>query len=632
MDTSWFTDPFAREIFETKYKGERKGVEDHFWYLAQTVAEAGGDPRYARRYYDLMINKRFSPGGRILAYAGRPTAKLSLMNCTTHEVPGDSLEDISDTAYTIMRASSRGQGIGIDISNLRPFDSPVNNAAKTSTGAISFMQMLNNVGATIGQEGRRAALLFSIADDHPDLYRLGHKDMLCPVCGGAGCDACFNGYIPMDFLNIKRLPGMSSANISVRISDAFMDAAISDQLWTLSFKGNSGGQDFRSETIISAQDLFDTLAHSAHAAAEPGVLFWDTSKRFSNSDLFGDEWRIVGVNACSEQVLDQDGVCNLGSMNLAAYVYDPFTSYARFDMTSFTSDVMASVRFLDEVIDLELDNKGWITDRQRRSLIMLRRVGLGVMGLADTLAMLGYSYSSNPTTVSFVNSVFKSMRDAAYTQSVTMAHEKGPAKAWDITEDSRESISRQGFFGTLPPNLRRSIIDHGTRNVTLLSVAPTGTISNLFGVTSGIEPLFAPRFTRRVRMSGNDEFIEYVHPGVKLALANGKSENIYETAYEVSPDDHIALQALAQEYIDQSISKTLNLSKDATPGDVAIAYRTGWEKGLKGMTVYVDESRSEQVLYAHDKEEDKCPQCGGDLVHENGCIDCSVCTYSLCSL
>ena len=219
---SWFTDPFAEEIFNTKYRGIRRDIYDHFDHLSKEISL--GDPRLARDFYNIMIDKRFCPGGRILAYAGRPTAKVSLMNCTTHEVPGDSLEDISDTAYTIMRASSRGQGIGIDLSNLRPLDSPVNNAAKTSTGAISFMEMFNSVGATIGQEGRRAALLFSLADNHPDLYRQGSKDRICPTCGGAGCGQCDDGYTALDFLNVKRFPGVESANISVRLSDAFMQA------------------------------------------------------------------------------------------------------------------------------------------------------------------------------------------------------------------------------------------------------------------------------------------------------------------------------------------------------------------------------------------------------------------------
>jgi ribonucleoside-diphosphate reductase alpha chain len=555
------------------------------------------------------------------------------MNCTTHKIEGDSLEDISDTAYTIMRASSRGQGIGIDISNLRPLDSPVNNAARTSTGAISFMDMLNHVGSTIGQEGRRAALLFSISDSHPDFYRWGAKDKLCPNCSGAGCDSCSNGYIPLDFLNIKKLPGMSSANISVRISDAFMKSVQEDLMWKMYFNGESGGESFRTVVNTPAQDIFDTLATSAHAAAEPGVLFWDTSKRFSNSDLFGPEWGIAGVNACSEQVLDQDGVCNLGSMNLSSYVMQPFTKHAAFDYDGFTRDCRLAVRFLDSVIDLEVANKGYITDTQYKSLVGLRRVGLGVMGFADMLAMLGLRYSaSDLTTIQLVENVFAALRNAAYEESVSMAMEKGPAGVWYHAGAEWDEIVEKGFFGTLPAYLKQGIKMFGTRNITLTSIAPTGTISNLFGVTSGIEPLFAPRFTRRVRMNGEDEFIEYVHPGIKRALEMGLPEEIYETAYQVSPENHIGIQAIAQAHIDQSISKTLNLPKTATPGDVAMAYMNGWKAGLKGMTVYVDESRSEQVLYASKDEGEACPQCGGELIHENGCVDCSVCTYSVCSI
>lgn len=626
---SWFTDPFAKEIFDIKYKGDRKDIYDHFHHLAKEVSL--GDQRLEDIFYKLMITKRFSPGGRILAYAGRPDAKVSLMNCTTHEVPGDSLEDISDTAYTIMRASSRGQGIGIDISNLRPVDSPVNNAAMTSTGAISFMQMFNNIGATIGQEGRRAALLFSISDRHPDLYRDGKKDSICPDCGGAGCGDCNDGYIPSDFLNIKRLPGMDGANISVRISDEFMQAVQGNNMWSFDFAGKSGIDEFQIQSHVPARDIFDSLAFSAHSAAEPGVLFWDTAKRMSNSDLFG--WPIVGVNACSEQVLDQDGVCNLGSMNLAAYVQYPFTPNASIDLHTFYNDVGTSIEFLDNVIDIELYNMAWISEQQRESLVQLRRVGLGIMGVADALAMLGLEYSDNTDTRQFLSNIFRMMRDSAYSKSVSLAYRKmRPAGVWLEDKDRWENVLRGGFFQTLPKDLRKSILNKGTRNVTLLSIAPTGTISNLFGVSSGIEPLFAPEFTRRVRMNGGDEFIKYVHPGIRMAREMGLPDSVYQTTYDVSANDHIAIQSLAQIYTDQSISKTLNMPKNATPGDVAQAYRRGWDMNLKGMTVYVDESRQEQVLYQRKSKEDQCPQCGGDLKHEAGCTDCVVCTYSVCSI
>ena len=627
---SWFTDPFAEEIFDTKYKGVRRNIYDHFKHLSEAVSL--GNKKLSRDFYEIMIEKRFSPGGRILAWAGRPDAQVSLMNCTTHEVPGDTLEDIAETSYTIMRASSRGQGIGIDISNLRPIDSPVNNAAKTSTGAISFMEMFNSVGATIGQEGRRAALLFSISDTHPDLYREGSKDRICPDCGGAGCGRCDGGYVPLDFLNIKRFPGVEGANISVRRSDAFMQAVSADKNWMLDFSGVSGQDEFVVQKFVRAQEIFDSLAHSAHSAAEPGVLFWDSSKRMSNSDLFGG-FDIVGVNACSEQVLDQDGVCNLGSMNLAAYVLEPFTPRARLDLAQFTSDVGTAVEFLDNVIDLELWNEAWISEQQRESLEQLRRVGLGIMGVADAIAMLGLEYSNNPLTRTMLSNVFRMLRDAAYIRSVDLARiKRGPANAWLCTDANRSDILRNGFFATLPKQLKAEILRRGTRNVTLLSIAPTGTISNLFGVSSGIEPLFAPEFTRRVRMSGNDEFIQYVHPGIRQARAAGLPDSVYQTTYDVSPADHIRIQSIAQIYIDQSISKTLNMPKHATPGDVAQAYMEGWDANLKGMTVYVDESRSEQVLYQTPKVEEQCPQCGGDLKHEAGCIDCSVCTYSVCSI
>jgi ribonucleoside-diphosphate reductase alpha chain len=281
IDDAWFTDDFSKSIWETKYKGSSISIWNYFNRLASLVA--CGNDRLKNEFLHLMWSKKFSPGGRILAWAGRPDASLSLMNCTTHAIGDDSLESISDTVYTIMRASSRGQGIGIDISALRPAGSPVNNAARTSTGSISFMEMLNAVGGTIGQEGRRAALLFSIGVDHPDLLRR--------------YDSSLPGGLSYDFMNLKSIPGrVENANISVRISDQFMKAVINGDTWRMSYRGRTGGEKFEVYDEISARELFSKLAESAHRAAEPGVLFWDTSRAMSNSDLFG--FPIVGVNAC----------------------------------------------------------------------------------------------------------------------------------------------------------------------------------------------------------------------------------------------------------------------------------------------------------------------------------------------
>ena len=601
---SWFTNSFAEEIWRTKYAGKFEDVEEYYRALAKRIAQ---DSDQEKEFFSILWEKRFSPAGRILAFNGRPNARMSLMNCTTHAVQGDSLEAISDAGYKIMRASSRGQGIGIDLSALRPRGAPVNNAAKTSTGAISFMELLNHIGATIGQEGRRAALLFSLRIDHPDIWTE-------------------DGY---DFINIKKQAGkVEGANISVLITDEFMHAVEKGNGWTPQFTGETGQEAFSLASPLTATELFEIIAQSAWESAEPGLLMWDTAKKFSNSDLLG--YPVVGVNACTEQILDHEGVCNLGSINLMAYVSDPFTEDALFDFVKFTHDIDTSIRFLDNVLDIELQEQGSISEQQRQSIIDLRRIGLGIMGLADTLAALLFVYSWNTETIEFLQKVFETLRDTSYWTSVNLSIEKGPALAWKGY--SIVGAMGKAFFATLPDGLKEAIVRAGgTRNVTLLSIAPTGSISNLLGVSSGLEPLFAHEYTRRTRMSGKDEFIEYIHPGVVQSRALGVPDSIWNTSYEVSPMDHVHIQGLAQRYTDQSISKTVNLAKDATVKDVMDVYMEAWKFGLKGITVYRDSSREEQILYQGKIE--VCPECGNnDLVYRDGCKECSSCGWSLCTV
>lgn len=627
MSTHWFPNKFSEDIWFRKYAGDYKDIDIYFRDLAKAVSL--NNERQETEFYRLFMEKKFSPGGRILAWAGNKSAKVSLMNCTTHAVEEDSLEAIADSSYFIMRASSRGQGVGIDLSKLRPKGAKVDNSAKTSTGSISFMELLNHSGKIIGQEGRRAALLFSLNVDHPDLWREGEQDIPCS-CEGKGCMKCKGtGFLPYDFLSIKHLNGkVDSANISVNISDAFMRAVKGDRPWTFSFEN---GKEQITKTV-SAKKLFSELARSAYLSAEPGVLFVDNTAKYSNSDLFGERWRVVGVNACTEQLLDQNGVCNLGSMNLAAYVNNPFEPNATFDFGSFEEDTKLAIRFLDNIIDIEIKNNLSISQKQREALIYLRRVGLGVMGLADTLSMLGLPYKPQVSTLTFLRRLFTYFRDATYEASIELSNEFGAAKVWeDITDKEMKRVLWSGFFQTLPEHLKQGIkTARGTRNVTTMSIAPTGSISNLFGVSSGIEPLFDLEYMRRLKMNGNEgEFITYVHPAVEISRSKGLDDSIWLTANEVSPSDHVLMQAAIQHYIDQSISKTTNLSREATVKDVEEIYLLAHRVGLKGITVYVDGSRNEQILYHNDT----CPVCedGGNIIHSSGCKECSVCGWSICT-
>jgi len=608
--TNWFVNKFAEEIWKKKYAGKYENIDD---YLKAITLIFSSDKRHAKKIIRMLREKKFSPAGRILAYAGNPDKQVSLMNCTTHAIEDDSLESISNTAYKIMRASSRGQGIGITLNKLRPKDAPVNNAAITSTGAISFMEVLNSVGSVIGQQGRRGALLFALSVDHPDLYRPEDH---------------------YDFLHIKSKEGkIESANISVMVTEKFMRAVENDEDWTMHYEGLSDGKRFEVKRTLPAKDLFMTLSKCAWESAEPGILFWDTAKDKSNSDLFG--YPIVGVNPCAEQVLEHEGVCNLGSMNLYAYVKNPFTSVAEFDFNSFYNDVGEAIEFLDNALEVELHRGYSMSERQRQAICDLRRVGLGVMGYADALAALGISYTWDKRLFEMTRSIMMTFRNAAYVKSIQLGLRKGVAPVWKTKSPAEieDIVLTRGYFEHLPKELQESIIQAGgTRNISLLSIAPTGTISNLYGVSSGIEPLFAKQYKRLYRMNGQDEFIDYIHPQYGEAVNHGVSD-VYLTAYEVPPKEHVKIQAWVQRFIDQSISKTVNLPADASVEDVAEIYMQAWKSKLKGLSVYRDGSRTLQVLYTEKEESPEvCPECKEPVVNESGCISCPSCGWSKCEL
>lgn len=357
MKNDFFTDTFALQIWEKKYKGNASDVDSFYYRLAQLLSL--GDEDLTHRFFKLMYDKRFSAGGRILAYGGRDDSKVSLINCTTHKIVDDSIEGIAKALETTMRASSRGQGIGVDISALRPKGSRVDNAALTSTGAISFMELINNAGNVIGQEGRRAAILFSIDVDHPDVWTE-------------------DGY---DFLNVKSSSGLvENANISIKITDKFMEAVESGEDWELSYSGVSGGKEFTQSRKFPAWKLFQQIVRSAYHNAEPGLLFWDRAVEYSNSDQFGEEWDIVGVNACIHPdtlVTTKDGeitVSELSQREVVPYIltYNEHTGETEWDRPLWVKKTREDASVIKLILEnnreviltpdhkVLTENRGWI--------------------------------------------------------------------------------------------------------------------------------------------------------------------------------------------------------------------------------------------------------------------------------
>lgn len=499
---------------------------------------------------DVVEEQRFVPGGRILAALNNPR-KVSYVNCTTYTIEDDSIEGISRAVYHVMKASSRGQGIGVDISVLRPRGSYVDNAANSSSGSVSFMYPIEAAMSTIGQSGRRGALLFSIDGDHPDV---------------------------LDFIKSKDNGDLSGANLSLKLSNDTASRIFADKPVPLKFNGKH----------YNEVHLLDVLAKSAWATGDPGLIFWERSQELSNSDACGKP--IVGVNACSETRLAQNDVCVLGSMNLVAYVREPFTTQSHFDWELFGEDIGHAIRCLDEVITKELEENRSPYPEQSYILEQLRRLGLGFMGLADAILMMGWRYDSQEA-LKFATRVSKKLLRYSYEASIQLAQEKGPCPAWEDMVISafpnRELLVNLGLW--------HQMVKHGMRNITTMAIAPTGTISILAGVSSGLEPIFAPKYQRNVKLGGKSQVLDIVHPILKTYTGKGLPPHFQE-AHAVNPYARIAIQSVVQRYVDQSCSSTINLPHDTTVEDVKNIFRAAWEANLTGVTIFRDGCREEQVL------------------------------------
>ena len=498
---------------------------------------------------ELIIEKKFLFGGRILANRNIPGNK-TYSNCYVITQPEDNLESIFDAAKKLARTFSYGGGCGIDIGKLCPKDAKVNNTAKKSSGAVSFMDLYNLTTSLIGQNGRRGALMISIPVNHPDIE---------------------------DFIHIKSdLNKITQANISVRVDDDFMNAVKNNENYELTFTRPENG-----ETItktINAKDLFHKICEMNWNYAEPGVLFWD---RITNHNLLvnDDRFEYAGTNPCAEEPLPAGGSCLLGALNLAAFVKNPFSNQAFFDFCEFRDAVGESVYALNEVLDEGLELHP--LEEQRNSVRDWRQIGLGIMGLADCLIKLGIKYGSDEA-----NELCNTIANTLFEESV-------------LTSEYRSK-----HFGNYPmfnadavnSSPMMQLINYqvsGLNNSQLLTIAPTGSISTMIGVSGGIEPIFANSYTRKTQsLHSEDVFYKVYTPIVKEYMdthnLNSESElpEEFVVAADISPEGRIKCQAAWQKWIDASISSTINLPNEATVEDVEDIYMYAWERGLKGVTVY----------------------------------------------
>lgn len=534
-----------------------EGTPEDMWHrIAHEIAsvEATNDKKqeWEPRFMWLLQDFRFVPGGRIMFGAGR-NLRVTLLNCYVIPIKDDSIEAIFDWCKEAARTYSFGGGAGTDISILRPKGTNVNNAAVHSTGSVSFMEVMSETTHTIGQSGRRGALMITISVEHPDVF---------------------------DFIRIKRdLKSVRYANISVRVTDAFMRAVEEDKDFALHFENSVVG---RFERKIRARDLWNELIKSARSWAEPGIMFWDTIKRFSPSEYNGME--VITTNPCSEQPLEPYGACDLGNLNLSAYVTMPFTEKAAMDWQMLEKAVRYSVRFLDNVLDYN-SNKHPLK-AQADAVMNSRRIGLGVTGMADMLVKLRIKYDSDKA-LAFVDDLFSRIKNTAYDESCEIAQEKGTFRLFD-----KEKHLSTEFSKGLSTEVRAKIAQQGLRNVALMTVAPVGSGSVLAGTSSGIEPIFAFSYTRRSESLSKELFKVY-HPLVQeyTNLAGTKSDSelpdFFVPAHRILPEFRVKMQGVVQRHVDSAISSTVNLPADASVEQVEQVYMQAWKTGCKSITVYL---------------------------------------------
>lgn len=553
------------------------------------------------------------PQGSVMYGLGNHHVIASLSNCVVIPSVLDSYGGVCYTDQQLAQLFKRRCGVGVDLSKLRPKDATVSNAAGTTTGAVSFMNRFSNTTREVAQNGRRGALMLTMDIAHPDIE---------------------------DFITIKQdLTKVTGANISIRLSDEFMNAVISDSKFTLRWPIDSKEPAYTKE--INAKKLWQQIITCAHNTAEPGLIFWDRQHHYSTSSVYP-EFKNTSTNPCSEIAMQGGDSCRLIALNLYSFVEEPFTEKASFDHKKFYKVVYESQRLMDDLVDLELEAVDRILQKidadpepkhikrnERETWKLLqetgkkgRRTGLGFTALADTMAALGIKFDTDEA-LNAVDAIMKTKFTAEFDSSIDMAITRGSFEIFNRNiEDTSEFVQmiHKDF-----PDMYQRMMDNGRRNISISTVAPTGSLSMLAQVSSGIEPVFLLSYKRRRKVNTNDEntkidfiddlgdaFEEFTVYHKKLETwmdTTGKTdikESPYAgaTAQEIDWKKRVEMQALVQKYTTHSISSTINLASDVSVDLVGDIYIESWKKGLKGITVYRDGSRS-GILVSNDDNKEK---------------------------
>ena len=537
----------------------------------------------------LILDKKFLFGGRILSNRGmdKRGQKVTLSNCYVITPPEDSIESIFECATKLARTYSYGGGCGVDLSKLAPRGAKVNNTAKYTTGAVSFMDLYSLVTGLIGQNGRRGALMLSISSDHPDLE---------------------------EFISVKTdLDKVTKANISVRMSDDFMRAVENDTEYHLQF--------IREETkdiivkTVRARDIFMKLAETNWDYAEPGILYWDNIERRCLLE-HDDNFEFAGTNPCAEEPLPAGGSCLLGSINLAEFVKKD----GKFDFVDFRKTVRISVEALNEVLDEGLELHP--LQEQRDSVSNWRQIGLGIFGLADMLIKMGIEYGTREA-IHICDMIGFEMANAAIETSALMAEEFGVYPMYNHYAILESEFLKENT----DERVYQLVKDHGLYNSQLLTIAPTGTLSTMLGVSGGIEPIYANYYERKTEsLHGEDVYYKVYTPIVKDYMeANHISDDkdlpdYFITAKDLDYVSRINMQGVWQDHIDASISSTVNLNHEVTVEEVADLYLRAWKRGLKGITIFRDGCARLPILSTNEKKEDKVLMRGEVIKANDRCV------------
>ena len=606
-------DELAANVFTTKYAlktkdgGYLETTPDQMHQriaaeFARIEAKFGGDSAlsYDTIYNDIKDFKYIVPQGSPMYGIGNNETLASLSNCVVVASPDDSVSSIMDSGKYLANLFKRRCGVGIDISNLRPEGMTVNNSAGTTTGAWSFADFYSYVCRMIGQNGRRGALMISLDVRHPDVEK---------------------------FVTMKHdLTKVTGANVSIKITDDFMEAVEQDQEFTLRFPVDSDNPTY--SKTVRAREVWKSVVDSATKTAEPGLLMWGNIEKFLPAESYKDHgFKTLTTNPCGEIPLSAFDSCRLISVNLKSFVVNPFEPNAYFHFEKFEAVAKRAMRLSDDLVELEIEKLTKIVNacdtpdekelwtNLLRACVDGRRTGLGTHGLADALACLSIPYDSADGLV-MIDKIYRTLKESAYTESVWLARERGSFAVfdWKLEKDNE-------FIKSLSTSIQNAIKTFGRRNISILTNAPTGSVSIMSQTSSGLEPVFRNFYIRRRKLSHNeqdqmaafvdamgDKWTEYkvYHQNVQDYLKKFETEEVpvfFTESDKIDWKRRVEIQGVIQKHIDHSISSTINLPKGTSPDVVSELYRLGWKLGLKGITVYVDGSRDGVLITETKKEE-----------------------------